>query len=381
MTPSGPGRLRVRAALAAAVAAASLAHVAPAAAAAPTPTPSAAPTAAPTSLSVAAYHHRIATAAALAARPAGAATAAAHVGRPVAVRLPARVGGSATDEAAGADRRARDDEAGVAVDASGAADADRIITVEPLAAGAAGTAVPPAALAARLAVVRDELAAADGDAPAAQAAALARVLESGAFRDRRSLWQRARDWLGERLERWWGDRRLPEGTGATALRVGQAIGWLVALVVVAATLTWLARFVGGLTDAGRLAGGGEAAPATPAAARARAEAHAAAGDHRAAVRQLYLAALLVLEAHGLVPADRSRTNREHLAALAGGEALRRQMAAVVDTFDRVWYGVREPDDATFVAYRADVERLEALARAARADVAPPAADRAGEAGP
>lgn len=379
MTRSGPGRPPVRAAFAAAVAAASLAHVAPIAAAAPTPTPPSTAAPAPTPLSVAAYHHRVATAAALAARPAGAATAAALVGRPAAVRLPARAGGSATDAAAGADRRTRDDEAGAAADAA-RDDADRIITAEPLAASAAGTGTPPAGLAARLAVVRDELAAAGGDAPAAQAAALARVLESSAFRDRRSLWQRARDWLGERLERWWGDRRLPAGTGATALRVGQAIGWLVALLVVAATLTWLARFVGGLTDAGRLAGGGEAAPATPAAARARAEAHALAGDHRAAVRQLYLAALLVLEAHGLVPADRSRTNREHLAALAGGEALRRQMAAVVDTFDRVWYGVTEPDDATFVAYRADVERLEALARAARADVAP-AAGHAAEAPP
>ena len=56
------------------------------------------------------------------------------------------------------------------------------------------------------------------------------------------------------------------------------------------------------------------------------------------------------------------------------------MAAVVDTFDRVWYGVTEPDDTTFVAYRADVERLEALARAARADAAP-SAGHAAEAPP
>ncbi len=357
---AAPDRPRRRAATAAACAAvlAVIAARPPGAVAAATPAAPPAATlratpAAPTPIALAAYHERVATAAALARTPRAAATVAALAGAPAAVRLPDAPGGAAAREG------------GATAPAAGAPAGDRIVAAEALA--------PPGATpdARRLAVVRDELAAvleaggpASGPDAAARAAALRRVLAGDAFRDRRSPWQRAWAWLAEQAERLWGDRQLPAGAGPTALRLGQLLAWLVVLAVAAATAMWLGRFVASLTAADRL-DGAASAPATPAAARARAEAHAAAGDHRAAVRQLYLAALLVLEAHGLLPADRSRTNREQLAALAGGDALRRQMAAVVDTFDRVWYGVAVPDAAAFRAYAADVERLEALARAAR----------------
>ena len=352
---------------------------------APASTPSSAPTAdlpgTPTALALAAYGHRVGTAAALLAtaprpattrsaaraQPDAVATAQTLVGRPVPVALRPNAVGDAGSAAEGDP-------------------GDRVILAQPLAAagargtgegtpGSSGTDVPPSSGAAesaraRLEVVRDEVDASLGDETATQAAALDRVLAHPDFRDPRSLWQRGWEWVTDRFRRWWGGRGLSSGAGETALRLGQAIGWAVAFIVVATTAIWVARLVARLTDAPRVPSAPGAPPSTPAEARARAEADAGAGDFRSAVRQLYLAALLVLEANGLLRPDRSRTNREQLASLAGDDALRVHMAAVVDTFDRVWYGVTVPDGATFRAYAEDVHQLEVLAR--RASVPPTA---------
>ncbi|MEO8084895.1 MAG: DUF4129 domain-containing protein, partial [Ardenticatenales bacterium] len=335
---------------------------APPDATAPSASASTTPTATPLSLD--AYRGRVATAAAVwtaapnrpAARAAALSTTRALVGDPVAVRL--RPAAAATRGAITADALAP-------ATPTAAASATRAAGATPP-PFTSPTADEPAALAARLAIVRDELDASATDQSAAREAALDTVLADAAFRDRRSLWERAAAWVTERVKRWWGDRSLPEGTGATALRLGQLIGWAVALAVIAVTGLWIARTLAGLTVDARTGAGSDALPATPSEARARAEAHAARGDYRAAVRQLYLAALLVLESNGLLRADRSRTNHEQLAAVGGGPAVAAEMAAVVDTFDRVWYGVTVPDAVTFRAYAEAIHDLERLARGAAA---------------
>lgn len=352
--PRAPGLARAQFVVAATVIALALSGCRPGAS--PT-TPAAPPTSTATPLSLAGYRDRVATAAAVwtaaanarpTARADALATVRSLVGRPAAVRL--RGTASATRDIA--------------------ADGLAPVTPEPTAAApsaaATATAADPAGLGARLAVVRDEIDASAADQSAAREAALERVLADEALRDRRSLWDRAVAWVTDRAKRWWGDRSLPAGTGEAALRLGQVIGWAVALAVIALTALWIVRTLRGLTTDARTAAGPDALPATPTEARARAESLAARGDYRAAVRQLYLAALLVLEGNGLLRADRSRTNHEQLAAVGGGPALRAAMAAVVDTFDRVWYGVTVPDEATFRAYAGAIHDLERLARGAAA---------------
>jgi hypothetical protein len=90
----------------------------------------------------------------------------------------------------------------------------------------------------------------------------------------------------------------------------------------------------------------------------RASALATAGDHRSGMRYLYLSALLWLDEHGALRYDRALTNREHLAQLNERPALRRRLAPVVDTFDRVWYGHATLDADAFAGFRAQVEQLK-----------------------
>jgi hypothetical protein len=81
------------------------------------------------------------------------------------------------------------------------------------------------------------------------------------------------------------------------------------------------------------------------------------GNYRAAVRYLYLSALLLLDERGLLRYDRSSTNREYLRTLAGKPNLAQPMRVVIDIFDRVWYGFEEIDQATYQAYLAKVGEL------------------------
>ena len=89
---------------------------------------------------------------------------------------------------------------------------------------------------------------------------------------------------------------------------------------------------------------------------------AAGGDYRNAVRNLYLAALLTLEQNGLVPLDRSLTNREVLRRIPPSHPVAGRMQPVVETFDEVWYGVHEPDDQTYRQYTQEIDALETLAQ-------------------
>ncbi|MHC1782459.1 MAG: DUF4129 domain-containing protein [Anaerolineaceae bacterium] len=82
------------------------------------------------------------------------------------------------------------------------------------------------------------------------------------------------------------------------------------------------------------------------------------GDHRQAVRYLYLSALLLLEERGLLRYDRSRTNREYLNSIHEHTRLVPLLRNVIDVFDRVWYGYRPIDANGYEEYVEQVERLK-----------------------
>lgn len=98
---------------------------------------------------------------------------------------------------------------------------------------------------------------------------------------------------------------------------------------------------------------------TAAQALQQADAHSQQGDYRSAVRYLYLSTLLLLEEHGLLRYDRSRTNREYLRGVAGEPELYSMLQSVVDVFDRVWYGFQTLDEATYERYQSQVRDLQA----------------------
>jgi hypothetical protein len=104
--------------------------------------------------------------------------------------------------------------------------------------------------------------------------------------------------------------------------------------------------------------GEEALTATQ--AMQRAQGLAENGDNRLAVRYLYLSALLQLEERGLLRYDRSRTNREYLRSIQGRPQLALMLQAVVEVFDRVWYGYQSIDNERFSQYLEQVNRLKDL---------------------
>jgi hypothetical protein len=81
------------------------------------------------------------------------------------------------------------------------------------------------------------------------------------------------------------------------------------------------------------------------------------GDYRAAVRSLYLAALLWLDERGALRYDRALTNREHLERLRDNPELRGRLAPIIATFDNVWYGHAPITPDELATYRAQVEAL------------------------
>ena len=89
----------------------------------------------------------------------------------------------------------------------------------------------------------------------------------------------------------------------------------------------------------------------------RAHAEARSGDYRTAVRYLYLSSLLWLDERKLLRYDRSLTNREYLQRADANPALQERLAPVVGTFERVWYGRRELEEADFLAYEKQIDSL------------------------
>ena len=225
----------------------------------------------------------------------------------------------------------------------------------------------PAVARARVTAVLDQLLSTSSDRTAARLASLEDVLARAEFSQPETLWQRFQRWLAQVLARFLPDA-MPDPTSNGALRtIARAAGWLIALagILLLAWLLsfWLQALLANFVPhaAKRRAGDGVGdLPSSAQAARVVAAEHAGSGDYRQAVRHLYLAALLSLDERGLVRFERSLTNREVLARTPEDATLRTHLEPVIATFDRIWYGVQEPDHETFETYRHEVDELDQI---------------------
>ena len=218
----------------------------------------------------------------------------------------------------------------------------------------------PAIALARLHLVLDQLAAAPNDQTATRLAQLDAVFARHEFNTPQSLWQRFIRWLRSHLP----DVEISPGGGENGGAVTNVIIWTIAgvgvLLLIFLLSYWLQGLLGSFVsdfEARRRAADGEEMPLTATAARAQASASAQAGNYRQAVRQLYLSALLALEEQNLIRYDRSLTNREVLAQVRSQPGIQHHLQPVVETFDDVWYGIHEPDQATFDGYAREVDQL------------------------
>jgi hypothetical protein len=236
-----------------------------------------------------------------------------------------------------------------------------VVTVQPLLDAAAAPQPTAATIAAQLTLVVEQIRAVDGDDAAARLARLRTIFEGAAFVQQESLWQRFWRWLRS----WLPDLPADEANGQPrwfalgATWIGYLLIGIGALLFIYLLSLWLQNllgsFVGGAANGRRLTPDG--ALLNAAAARQQAHALASSGSFRAAVRQLYLSALLTLDERDLLHYDQSNTNREVLSTVRDNPALHQRLRPVIETFDDVWYGVHEPDQTTFDRYVQAVEQL------------------------
>jgi len=214
----------------------------------------------------------------------------------------------------------------------------------------------------RLRVVLAQLDAATSDHTRERLDVLDGILAGPVFQRRESLLDQVRRWLSELLERWFSSSQpIAAATPATG-NLAQFVGWVVVGIAAVALILLLARWIqtvrrAFVAEANRRRSETDALPTTPTAARQAASRHAQDGDYRAAVRYLYLAALMTLQERRIVPRDPSLTNREVLARTPTEAPIHAPLASVVEVFDDVWYGIHEPDAATFEHYRVKVDEL------------------------
>lgn len=90
---------------------------------------------------------------------------------------------------------------------------------------------------------------------------------------------------------------------------------------------------------------------TERAALARADSAEAANDFRSALRFLYLSAILHLQERGVLPYDKSLTNREYLHQARTDIDLHTALGPAITVFDEVWYGHKPCDAETVTNYR------------------------------
>lgn len=86
-------------------------------------------------------------------------------------------------------------------------------------------------------------------------------------------------------------------------------------------------------------------------ALARAETAVEANDFREALRFLYISAILHLQERGILPYDKSITNREYLRISHTDYDLQNTLTPIITVFDEVWYGYKHCDQQTVESYR------------------------------
>ena len=96
---------------------------------------------------------------------------------------------------------------------------------------------------------------------------------------------------------------------------------------------------------------------TEKAALVRADNAAASNDFRSALRYLYLSALLHLQERGILPYDKSLTNREYLHQSQIDMQLQKSLGPAITVFDEVWYGYKPCDAETVANYRDILQKV------------------------
>jgi hypothetical protein len=124
--------------------------------------------------------------------------------------------------------------------------------------------------------------------------------------------------------------------GGSAVVYGSIAAGLVVLAVVILMTLRLTR--GSLTGDAEIADLPRVGRPRAADERAQAQAYARAGDPRRAVHHQYRAVLLRLDERDHLPFDGALTNRELVPRLTAAPALAEPFAALVERFDRLWYG-------------------------------------------
>lgn len=90
---------------------------------------------------------------------------------------------------------------------------------------------------------------------------------------------------------------------------------------------------------------------TEKAALSRADTAIESNDFRGAIRYLYLSAIFHLQENGILPYDKSMTNREYLQQTDIDDNLQTALGPAITVFDEVWYGYKPCDEDTVSNYR------------------------------
>ncbi len=90
---------------------------------------------------------------------------------------------------------------------------------------------------------------------------------------------------------------------------------------------------------------------TEKAALSRADTAIESNDFRGAIRYLYLSAIFHLQENGILPYDKSMTNREYLQQTDIDDNLQTALGPAITVFDEVWYGYKPCDEDTVSTYR------------------------------
>ena len=221
-------------------------------------------------------------------------------------------------------------------------------------------------IAERLGALADALSLPEGAAPADARQRLEQILSRPPFNREVAApvwWSAAIDWLVRLLERILTPiENVPSGAGT-------AFGWLIGLAGALFLGGILLYVLIGLRHSVVRGASTAAVPAEHALSAQEAATQAAnlirSGDSRMAVRYMYLAALLWLDERKLLRYDPALTNREYLDRVGANPELRRRLAQVVATFDRVWYGHEPLSDAEYAEYVGRIEQLRHPDRPAR----------------
>jgi hypothetical protein len=95
--------------------------------------------------------------------------------------------------------------------------------------------------------------------------------------------------------------------------------------------------------------------------RAEADALAARGEHRSAVRRLYLAVLVALHRGRIIEYEPSRTNWDYLRRFTGPSDAKTLFRTLTQAFDFIWYGERPVEAATYAQLSRGAAELVARA--------------------